>query len=105
MNRRTDGLTEGPVGGPTNGQTIQLNNNARQRIITYPYVTAAGKCKKKKKKAVQMFLVACYATTSRCRFVARSVGWSVPFLLFRRFLGFWAHSSVPNAIISQSKSF
>ena len=48
MNRRTDGLTEGPVGGPANGQTIQLNNNARQRIITYPYVTAAGKCKKKK---------------------------------------------------------
>ena len=46
MNRRTDGLTEGPVGGPTNGQTIQLNNNAQQRIIAYPYVTAAGKCKK-----------------------------------------------------------
>ena len=26
-------------------------------------------------------------------------------LLFQRFLGFWAHSSFPNAIISHSKTF
>ena len=43
------------------------------------------------------------------RFVGPSVGWSVgwlvPFLFFRRFIGFWAHSSFPNAIKSHSKSF
>ena len=39
------------------------------------------------------------------RYVGLSVGWSVPFLLFWRFLGFWAHSSFPNASKSHSKSF
>ena len=62
---------------------------------------------------VAIFLVACYATQHPALSVRRLVGWSVgrsvgrsvPFLLFRRFLGFWAHSSFPNASKSHSKSF
>ena len=45
-----------------------------------------------------------YVGPSVGRLVGQLVGRSVPFLLFRRFLGSWAHSSFPNASLSHSKS-
>ena len=36
--------------------------------------------------------------------VGRSVGRSVPFLLFRRFLAFWAYGSCPDALVTFSST-
>ena len=36
--------------------------------------------------------------------VGRSVGWSVPFLLFWRFWAFWAYGSRPDALVTFSST-
>ena len=40
----------------------------------------------------------------RCSVVGRSVGRSVPFLLFHRFWVFWAYSSCPDALVTFSST-
>ena len=55
-----------------------------------------------------MWIFSCVLRDSTPRFVGslvgRSVGWSVPFLLFRRFWAFWAYGSCPDALVTLSST-